>query len=224
MNDGHGRVGPSEAEQAQLRLDMVRTQLEARGIRDPRVLAAMQKIPRHCFLPPDLSHRAYEDAPVPIGQGQTLSQPFIVAFMSEKLELRGDERVLEIGTGSGYQTAVLAELAGRVNTVEVLEALSSRARSLLDRLGYRNISYAVGDGRLGWRDEGPFDSILAAAASKEVPVALTEQLADGGRLILPLGDEHQDLWLFRVVAGNWSSRRLLPVRFVPLIHGATPSQ
>ncbi len=223
MNDGNGSAGVSEAEQAQQRLGMVRTQLEARGIRDPRVLGAMARIPRHLFLPPEFSHRAYEDAPVPIGQGQTLSQPFIVAFMTEKLELRGDERVLEIGTGSGYQTAVLAELAGGVYTVEVLETLSVKARALLDGLGYRNISFAVGDGRLGWREEAPFDAVLAAAASEEVPGALREQIAEGGRLILPLGEEHQDLWLFRATEGTWTSRRLLPVRFVPLIHGRAPS-
>jgi protein-L-isoaspartate(D-aspartate) O-methyltransferase len=224
MNDGNGSVGSSEAEHAQLRLHMVRTQLESRGIRDPRILAAMATIPRHHFLPPQLSYRAYEDAPVPIGQGQTLSQPFIVAFMTEKLELRGDERVLEIGTGSGYQTAVLAELARSIYTVEVLEPLSLGARDLLDRLGYRNISYTVGDGRLGWREQAPFDAILAAAASPEVPDHLKDQLVDGGRLILPLGDEHQDLWLFRAEAGAWTSRRLLPVRFVPLIHGSSLSQ
>src|SRR5262245_30532592 len=223
INDGNGLLGGSEAEHAALRLEMVRTQLEGRGIRDPRVLAAMVKVPRHHFLPPELAHRAYEDAPVPIGQGQTLSQPFIVAFMTEKLELRGDERVLEIGTGSGYQTAVLAELGRRSSSVEVREALSRRAQTLLGRLGYLNISYTIGDGRQGWPGEAPFDAILAAAAPQELPDALKEQLADGGRLIVPLGDEHQDLWLFSAVAGTWRSQRLLPVRFVPLVHGNAPS-
>ena len=224
MNGGSGSAGVSEAEHAQHRLSMVRTQLEARGIRDPRVLGAMAKVPRHLFLPAEFSQRAYEDAPVPIGQGQTLSQPFIVAFMTEKLDLRGDERVLEIGTGSGYQTAVLAELARRVYTVEVLESLSLKARDLLDRLGYGNNSYAVGDGRQGWREEAPFDAVLAAAASEDLPGALREQLGDPGRLILPLGEEHQDLWLFRASEGTWTSQCLLPVRFVPLIHGSSPSQ
>ncbi|HEU5182548.1 MAG TPA: protein-L-isoaspartate(D-aspartate) O-methyltransferase [Candidatus Polarisedimenticolia bacterium] len=223
MNDRNGSAGVSETEYAQRRLEMVRSQLEARGIRDPRVLGAMAKVPRHLFLPPEFSHRAYEDAPVPIGLGQTLSQPFIVAFMTEKLELRGDERVLEIGTGSGYQTAVLAELVEGVYTVEVLETLSLKARVVLDRLGYRNISFAIGDGRLGWREEAPFNAVLAAAASEEVPGSLRHQIADGGRLILPLGEEHQDLWLFRATEGSWTSRRLVPVRFVPLIHGSAPS-
>jgi protein-L-isoaspartate(D-aspartate) O-methyltransferase len=184
----------------------------------------MSRVPRHLFLDPAQRVAAYEDSPIPIDLGQTLSQPYIVAFMTEQLKLTGQERILEIGTGSGYQTAVLAELVQKVFTVEVLEPLSVRARALLDRLGYRNIVFAVGDGRRGWPEEAPFDGILAAAVAKDIPSPLREQIADGGRIILPLGEDHQDLWLFVRSGNELVPRRLLPVRFVPLVRGgATPS-
>ena len=201
------------------RREMVAAQLSARGIRDERVLSAMRRVPRHLFLAPEQREQAYQDAPIPIGHGQTLSQPYIVAFMTEQLELTGDERVLEIGTGSGYQTAVLAELAREGYTLELLETLSRKARALLVSLGYSNIEFAVGDGRLGWLEAAPFDGVLAAAAAEAVPQALLDQLGEGGRMILPLGEEHQELWFFRRAGPEITSRPLLPVRFVPLMHG-----
>lgn len=208
-----------EARFAQLRQQMVQTQLVSRGIQDPRILDVMGRVPRHLFLDPMQREGAYEDSPISIGRGQTLSQPYIVAFMTEQLKLTGQERVLEIGTGSGYQTAVLAELVQRVYTLEVLEPLALGARFLLGRLGYQNIEFAVGDGRLGWPEEAPFDAILAAAAAEDIPAPLRDQIADGGKMILPLGQDHQDLWLFLRSGSELVSQRLLPVRFVPLVHG-----
>jgi protein-L-isoaspartate(D-aspartate) O-methyltransferase len=166
---------------------MVAEQLRARGIRDPRVLDAMARIPRHRFVQEALVGRAYGDIPLPIGDGQTISQPYMVALMSEALGLRGGERVLEVGTGSGYQTAVLAELAGKVYSVERVRPLAERARQLLGDLGYYNIRIRVGDGSLGWADEAPFDAILVAAGAPDVPAALTAQLGEGGRLVAPVG-------------------------------------
>ena len=204
---------------ARLREEMVRTQIEARGIGDPLVLQAMRKVPRHRFVPGESLEQAYEDHPIPIGLGQTISQPYIVAFMTEHLALTGRERVLEIGTGSGYQTAILAELAREVFTVELLEPLSREARERLEDLGYPNVRLRVGDGREGWREVAPFDAILAAASAEDVPPRLLEQLAPGAKLVLPLGVDRQELWMItRTPEGNLS-RRLIPVRFVPLLHG-----
>jgi protein-L-isoaspartate(D-aspartate) O-methyltransferase len=169
---------------------MVAEQLERRGIRDPRVLRAVSKVPRHVFVEEALVGRAYGDYPLPIGEGQTISQPYMVALMSEALELAGHERVLEIGTGSGYQTAVLAELCGKVFTIERLKSLSDRAMRRLDELGYYNVLARVGDGTLGWREEAPFDAVMVTAAAPEVPAALLDQLAVKGRLVLPVGDAH----------------------------------
>jgi protein-L-isoaspartate(D-aspartate) O-methyltransferase len=166
---------------------MVAEQLRGRGIRDPRVLDAMARIPRHRFVQEALVGRAYGDIPLPIGDGQTISQPYMVALMSEALGLRGGERVLEIGTGSGYQTAVLAELAGKVYSVERVRSLAERARQLLGELGYYNIRVRVGDGSLGWADEAPFDAILVAAGAPAIPAALAAQLGEGGRLVAPVG-------------------------------------
>ena len=202
-----------------LREEMVRTQIQARGIGDPRVLQAMRKVPRHRFVPVESREQAYGDHPIPIGLEQTISQPYIVAFMTEHLGLREGGRVLEIGTGSGYQTAILAEIAREVFTVEILESLSREARQRLTELGYPNIRFAVGDGREGWREEAPFDAILAAASAEEVPPPLLEQLASGARLVLPLGVDQQDLWLFTRTREGHVSRNLLPVRFVPLVGG-----
>jgi len=213
--------GPSdlEATWARLREEMVRTQIEARGIGNPLVLQAMRKVPRHRFVPGESREQAYEDHPISIGLEQTISQPYIVAFMTEHLALTGRERVLEIGTGSGYQTAVLAELAREVLTVELLEPLSRDARKRLEELGYSNVRLRVGDGREGWSEAAPFEAILAAASAEVVPPCLLEQMAPGGRLVLPLGLDRQDLWMItRTPEGNLS-RRLIPVRFVPLMHG-----
>lgn len=201
---------------ARLRRQMVETQIRARGVRDPRVLAAMAKVPRHLFVPEDLRSRAYADEPLPIGDGQTISQPYIVAYMTEALGLKGGERVLEIGTGSGYQAAVLAEIAGGVWTVELLETLSRRARAVLDGLGYRGVRYRVGNGWDGWPGEAPFDAVMVTAAASEIPAALEAQLADGGRMIVPVGTVFQELVRVRRLGTGFARDKLLPVRFVPL--------
>jgi protein-L-isoaspartate(D-aspartate) O-methyltransferase len=198
---------------------MVADQIEARGISDPRVLAAMRKVPRHEFVPESSSGAAYADEPLPIGYGQTISQPYIVAYMSEILGLAGTERVLEIGTGSGYQAAVLAELAAEVYTIETIGPLLERARGVLGRLGYTNVRFREGDGSGGWPEAAPFDAILAAAAPASVPPALLEQMAPHGRLILPVGSAHQELVLIRRRAGGFEERTLIPVRFVPMVRG-----
>jgi protein-L-isoaspartate(D-aspartate) O-methyltransferase len=169
---------------------MVSEQLQRRGILDPRVLRAVGKVPRHLFVDEALVGRAYGDHPLPIGDGQTISQPYMVALMTEALELHGHERVLEIGTGCGYQTAVLAEMCGKVFSVERLKSLADRATRRLDSLGYYNVLVRVADGSLGWKEEAPFDAILVAAAAPTIPQALVEQLAPKGRLIVPVGDAY----------------------------------
>jgi protein-L-isoaspartate(D-aspartate) O-methyltransferase len=169
---------------------MVTEQLQRRGIRDPRILRAVAKVPRHQFVDEALIGRAYGDHPLPIGEGQTISQPYMVALMSEALELLGHERVLEIGTGCGYQTAILAELCGKVFSIERLKSLADKATRRLDNLGYYNVLVRVGDGTLGWKEEAPFDAILVTAAAPEIPQALVEQLAPKGRLVLPVGDAY----------------------------------
>ena len=172
---------------------MVAEQLRARGIRDERVLKAMATIPRHRFVQEALASRAYGDLPLPIGEGQTISQPYMVALMSEALGLCGEERVLEVGTGSGYQTAVLAELAGKVYSVERVRSLAERARQMLGELGYYNIRVHVGDGSMGWADQAPFDAILVTAGAPEMPARLTEQLIAGGRLVAPVGSANDQV-------------------------------
>ncbi len=196
---------------------MTESQIRARGVRDARVLAAMAKVPRHLFVPEHLRGRAYSDEPLPIGEGQTISQPYIVAYMTAALGLRGGERVLEIGTGSGYQTAVLAECGDEVWTVEILESLSRHARAVLDGLGYTGVHYRVGDGWAGWPEEAPFDAIIVTAAAAEMPAALEDQLAVGGRMVVPVGTDLQELVLVRRRKSGLSRERLLAVRFVPLI-------
>ena len=170
------------------RNNMVTKQLMARGITDPAVLAAMGRIPRERFLPDSLENQAYEDGPVPIGKGQTISQPYIVAYMTEALELTGQEKILEIGTGSGYQAAILAELSKTVYTVERIGALLERAKELLSELGYDNIQFKLDDGTLGWKENAPYDAIIVTAAAPHIPEPLYEQMADGGRLVIPVGD------------------------------------
>ncbi len=196
---------------------MVEVQIKARGIRDERVLQAMLKVPRHSFVPSDLRTYAYGDEPLPIGEGQTISQPYIVAYMTEALRLTGGERVLEIGTGSGYQTAILAELAREVYTVEIVASLSLRAQEVLRELNYQNIFFRVGDGGLGWRESAPFDAIIVTAAPRIVPKALEDQLAGSGRMVIPVGIEYQELLLVERGKKGFSRRNLLPVRFVPLV-------
>lgn len=170
------------------RLRMVDEQMVTRGIKDPRVLSAMGRVPRHLFVEEALRERAYGDHALPIGERQTISQPYMVALMSESLALNGSERVLEIGTGSGYQTAVLAELAARVYSIERIADLAAKARRLIASLGYRNVAIKVFDGTYGWKEQAPFDAILVTAGSPDVPTPLTEQLKEGGRMIIPVGD------------------------------------
>ena len=203
-----------------LRDEMVDQQIVARGVCDPRVLAAMRKVPRHEFVPEDLRESAYEDGPLPIGEGQTISQPLIVASMTEAAQLRGGERVLEIGTGSGYGAAVLAEIADEVFTIECIESLATNARATLDRLGYRNIEVLVGDGTLGWPAAAPYDAILVTAGGPYVPPSLRAQLKPGGRLVMPVGEQHFGQTLVRVTRGSDGEDRqeeLSSVAFVPLI-------
>jgi len=205
------------AEFAARRAEMVAAQIESRGIKDRRVLSAMRRVPRHLFVPEELRSHAYDDEPLPIGEGQTISQPYIVAYMTEALGLKGNERVLEIGTGSGYQTAVLAELVPEVYTVELLGGLSSRAQSVLERLGYSRLHFRVGDGTFGWAEFSPYDAIMVAAAAVSVPRHLQDQLGESGRLIIPVGSGFQELVLIRREGQGFSRTKLLPVRFVPLI-------
>ncbi len=207
----------TNGEDAVWREAMVSTQIAARDIRDPRVLAAMRRIPRHLFVPNVRPARAYDDEPLPIGEGQTISQPYIVAYMTEALALKGGERVLEVGTGSGYQTAVLASICAEVFTVELLPELAEKARLLLDGLAYTNVFYRVGDGSAGWPEEAPFDAIMVTAAPAVLPPALREQLRIGGRMIVPVGLEFQDLVLVNRLPRGYDERRLISVRFVPLI-------
>ena len=197
---------------------MVARQLAGRGIRDCRVLAAMAGVPREWFLPPHLASEAYEDAPLPIGSGQTISQPLIVALMTEALAPRRRDRVLEIGTGSGYQTAILARLAGRVYTIERLPDLLVEAEERFRRLGLTNIETRLGDGAAGWPECAPFQGIIVTAAAPSVPTPLTEQLAPGGRLVIPIGDlASQELVILQRGPAGMVERRAGGVRFVPLI-------
>ena len=173
------------------RRKMVEEQLGDRGIRDLRLLEVMTRVPRHLFALDSLQHRAYGDTPLPIGENQTISQPYIVAAMTEALGLKGDERVLEIGTGSGYQTAVMAELAAQVFTIERINVLSRKAQNILEGLGYANIVFKMFDGTHGWPDQAPFNAIMVTASAKEIPEALIKQLGEGGKLVAPTGDEHK---------------------------------
>ncbi len=197
---------------------MVRTQIASRGIKDPRVLAAMLKVPRHLFVEEALKDQAYGDYPLPIGEGQTISQPYIVALMTEALELKGPEKVLEVGTGSGYQAAILAELAKWVYSIERYPSLAERAKRILERLGYRNVIIKVGDGTKGWPEVAPFDAIIVTAAGPKIPEPLLEQLAEGGRLVMPVGDEWSQ-FLIKVTkkGGKFLKENLGAVRFVKLV-------
>jgi protein-L-isoaspartate(D-aspartate) O-methyltransferase len=200
------------------RLLMVEQQLRARGIRDERVLEAMARVPRHEFVFEEHRYEAYEDHPIAIGEGQTISQPFVVAAMLEALELRPDDVVLEVGTGSGYETAVLAELVRMVYSIERIASLAERARAVLERLGYKNVTVVHGDGSQGLPEAAPFNAIVVSAAAPHVPKPLTDQLRDGGRLVIPVGSGFaQELQLVRKIGGAATTMYLEGVRFVPLI-------
>lgn len=196
---------------------MVEVQIRVRGVNDDRVLAAMRKVPRHLFVPAELQPFAYGDEPLPIGEGQTISQPYIVAYMTAALELKGGEKVLEVGTGSGYQTAVLAEIVPVVFTVELIGGLSEKAQTLLQKLGYTNVRFRTGNGTVGWEEHSPFEAIMVTAAAEAVPKRLREQLAPQGRMIIPVGVGFQELVLISRERRGFRKKKLLPVRFVPLV-------
>ncbi len=198
---------------------MVESQIVARGITDQRVLKVMASIPRHLFVEPGLHGHAYADSSLPIGEKQTISQPYIVAAMSAALELKGDERLLEVGTGSGYQTAILASLAKRVYSVERIASLAARARKVLDQLQISNVNIKVGDGTIGWQDQAPFDGILVAAGSPDVPLRYLEQLVVGGKLVMPVGgiDEQVLIRVVKTAEDQFRKDVLMGCRFVPLI-------
>lgn len=210
---------PQEADFARARAQMVADQIAARGVRDPRVLEAMRDVPRHEFVPAGVRHLAYQDSPLPIGLGQTISQPYIVALMTELIEPEPGDRVLEVGTGSGYQAAVAARLVEHVYSIEIVPELARAAAERLARLGVRNVTVREGDGYLGWPEEAPFDAILVTAGGDHVPPPLVEQLALGGRMVMPVGDvaSGQILQLIEKRAdGSVDVRDVIPVRFVPL--------
>jgi protein-L-isoaspartate(D-aspartate) O-methyltransferase len=199
-----------------MRERMVETQIKARGVKEPRVLAAMLKVERHLFVPKDLQQTAYSDQPLPIGEGQTISQPYIVALMTELLELKGNEKVLEVGTGSGYQAAILAELAREVYTIEIVEKLANSSEKLLLQLGYKNIQVKAGDGYLGWPEAGPFDAIIVTCAPDHIPKPLIDQLKEGGRMVIPVGEYTQELKKIVKRAGKLETTNAIPVIFVPM--------
>jgi protein-L-isoaspartate(D-aspartate) O-methyltransferase len=212
-------AAPAADDYLGVRERMVREQIEDRGVRDPRVLEAMRTTPRHRFVPDSDANRAYGDYPLPIGEGQTISQPYIVALMTELARPRPGDRALEVGTGSGYQAAVIAPLVKHVYTIELEPELGRRAAQILDELNYENVTTRVGDGYAGWPDEAPFDIVLVTAAPEEIPKPLLEQLAPGGRLVVPVGPSYatQELQLIEKDAnGKLTKRTVSPVRFVPL--------
>jgi protein-L-isoaspartate(D-aspartate) O-methyltransferase len=207
---------PSTPDWTKARMQMVDEQIAARDIKDPRVLEAMRRVPRHEFVPEAMRGNAYLDSPLPIGHDQTISQPYIVAYMTEALELDATHRVLEIGTGSGYQAAVLGELAKEVYTIEIVAPLAERARQTLEKLGYKNVHIRTGNGYLGWPEQAPFDRVMVTAAPDAVPPALIEQLKVGGLMAIPVGVGDQQLRILRRTTSGLELLRTLPVRFVPM--------
>lgn len=219
LGDG-GSPGPDSGRDfTAMRQRMVETQIKARGVKDQRVLSAMLKVERHRFVPPSYQSQAYEDRPLPIGEGQTISQPYIVALMTELLELTGQEKVLEIGTGSGYQAAVLAELSGEVYSIEIIEPLAASAKKLLLEMGYRNLEVKAGDGYLGWPEKAPFDAIIVTCAPDHIPEPLIKQLGEGGRLVVPVGTHSQELKKIVKRSGKIETTDVIPVLFVPMTGG-----
>jgi protein-L-isoaspartate(D-aspartate) O-methyltransferase len=218
---GCGQHAPTAAEFTARRERMVEQQLKSRGIKDERVLAAMAKVPREEFIPVDTRTDAYEDGPLPIGHDQTISQPYIVAFMTEQLRPGPSDRVLEIGSGSGYQAAILAEIVKDVYTIDIVEPLVKTAEATLQRLGYKNVHIKVGDGYRGWPEEAPFDAVIVTCAPEKVPQPLVDQLKDGGRMVIPVGERFaQQLYLLEKKSGQLKESATLPVRFVPMLREA----
>ena len=215
---GCGQQTPTAAEFATHRQRMVEQQLKPRGIKDERVLAAMAKVPREEFVPADVRPSAYEDGPLPIGYDQTISQPYVVAFMTEQLRPKRSDRVLEIGSGSGYQAAILGELVAEIYTIEIVEPLAKSAEATLQRLDYNNVHIKMGDGYKGWPEEAPFDAIIVTCAPEKVPQPLVDQLKDGGRMVIPVGERFaQQLYLLEKKNGQLKESVTLPVRFVPML-------
>lgn len=198
------------------RREMVENQIRGRGIKDGDVLRALEKVPRHKFVPPEFASSAYRDSPLPIGQKQTISQPFIVAYMTEAADISKNERVLEIGTGSGYQAAILGEIAGEVYTIEIITELAESAKRVLAELGYNNIFVKTGNGYLGLPEKSPFDAIIVTAAPDVIPPALVEQLAVGGKMVIPVGDAYQEMVIIEKTKKGVTEKRTIPVRFVPM--------
>ena len=214
---GCGQKAPPVSDFAAQRQLMVQQQLMTRGINDARVLAAMAKVPREEFVTPESRAASYEDGPLPIGYGQTISQPYIVAFMTEQLRPKPSDRVLEVGTGSGYQAAILAELVSEVYSIEIVEPLAKNAEAALQRLGYKNVHVKAGDGYKGWPEAGPFDAIIVTCAPDKIPQPLVDQLKDDGRMVIPVGDRFaQQLYLLEKKNGQLKQSATLPVRFVPM--------
>lgn len=212
-----GHTGLGQTDYATMRKVMVENQLKARGIYDKNTLKAMSKVPRHLFVPKDQQIYAYADSPLPIGQKQTISQPYMVAYMTQAIKPWKNKKVLEIGTGSGYQAAVLAEIVDSVYTIEIIPELGEAAKKLLKDLGYENVKVRVGDGYHGWPEKAPFDAIIVTAGAEEIPKPLVEQLKDGGRMVIPLGPNHgvRDLILLTKKNGKIKTKSLMAVRFVP---------
>lgn len=206
----------TEKKLADLRKQMVENQIRARGVKDQRVLDALLRVERHHFVPQGLEQAAYDDNPLSIGEGQTISQPYIVALMTELARVQSGSKVLEVGTGSGYQAAVLSVLAKEVFTIEIIQSLGNQAREKLKALGYENVHVRVGDGYKGWPEEAPFDAILVTAAPDHVPQPLVDQLKIGGRLVIPLGDFYQDLAVLTKTEKGIQKENIIPVRFVPM--------
>jgi protein-L-isoaspartate(D-aspartate) O-methyltransferase len=223
QNARQQQAAPREQDEyGRARRRMVEEQIRARGVADASVLRAMEKVPRHLFVPEQLRHMAYTDRPLPIGMGQTISQPLIVAYMTEAAGISKGERALEIGTGSGYQAAVLGEVAREVYTIEIIPELAEGARRLLSELGYGNVFVKTGNGYLGWPEHAPFDAIVVTAAPEEIPQALVDQLAVGGKMVIPVGDKNQEMMIVEKGREGVTKRRTIPVRFVPMTGKPSP--
>ncbi|HEV8268490.1 MAG TPA: protein-L-isoaspartate(D-aspartate) O-methyltransferase [Thermoanaerobaculia bacterium] len=219
-----GGCGDEADKTKRARDEMVDRQIVARGVKDPRVVAAVRHVPRHLYVAPEESAHAYEDRPLPIGSGQTISQPYIAAFMSEQLRLTGKEKVLEIGTGSGYQAAILAQLAGKVFSIEIRPELATMAAARLKEQDVNNVFIRAADGYRGWPEEAPFDAILVTAAPEKIPPPLLDQLAVGGRMVIPVGSFYQELKVIERTANGFDEKSVLPVRFVPFVGEAEKDQ